>query len=144
MLPAVGALGKPMFTPCPQLCEAGCGAYAERPDECRAFRCAWHRGDGQLADDDRPDRVGLMIETCVSPGEPEIRYVRVWETRPEWFEDEASDRALELLDTLASAWPIKLHRYGQPGVYGPLDPLARADLRALADELRRREANTQE
>lgn len=142
VLPAVGALDKPMFTPCANLCEAGCAVYAERPAECEAFRCAWHRGDAQLAEGDRPDRLGLMLETCVSApdGEPPIRYVRVWETRPGWFEDEASDRALELLDALSGAWPIKLHRHGQPGVFGPLDPAARPDLRLLAAELRRREA----
>ena len=141
MLPAVGALDKPMHTACPQLCARGCGIYAERPEECAAFRCAWHRGDAQLLSEDRPDRMGLMIETCVSEleGSPSIPFVRVWETRPEWFEDERSDRALMLLETLSASWPIKLHRYGQPGAYGPLDEDAPANLRLQAAELQRRD-----
>lgn len=142
VLPAVGALQKPMFTPCPNLCEQGCSIYAERPAECAAFRCAWHRGDAQLSDGDRPDQLGLMIETCVSElaGQPSIPYVRIWETQPSWFEDERSDRALLLLELLSANWPIKLHRHGQAGAYGPFDDEARPDLLAQAAELRRRES----
>lgn len=138
-LPAVGALDKPMYTPCAHQCAAGCGIYETRPSECRAFECAWLRGDVGASEAERPDRLGLMIETCASElaGAAAIRYVRVWEVRPDALQ--ASEEALLLLASLSESWPIKLYRHGAPPSFGPADADAPAELRAQAEELERRE-----
>jgi len=48
----------------------GCAIHASRPQICRAYHCLWLRGDpqpgtgrgGQLGDDDRPDRLGAVLD----------------------------------------------------------------------------------
>ena len=133
-LPMVAALKKPMFTRCDHQCAQGCGIYGKRPDPCRAFECVWLRGDALLEDEDRPDRMGLMIETCVStaPGGDTIQYAQVWETWPGALEDKES-RAAVLSESLASRWPLKLQPYRAPTRY--LSPPHLAD---VARELERR------
>lgn len=48
-------------TPCQHVRSGGgCGIYAHRPAICRAYQCMWLRG--QLRDDDRPDRLGAVLD----------------------------------------------------------------------------------
>ena len=133
-LPTVPELKKPMFTRCANLCAEGCAIYAERPDTCRVFVCAWLRGDALLADEDRPDQLGLMLETCVSeaPGEASLQYVLIWETRPGVLE-EAGSRAVGLVEGLTARWPVRLQRYRAKTAY-----LAPPELAHVARELERR------
>lgn len=133
-LPTVPELKKPMFTRCENLCAAGCSVYDERPQTCRAFVCAWLRGDAFLADDDRPDRLGLMLETCVSQpsGESPLQYVLIWETRPGVFAEEGS-RASALVESLVARWPVRLQGYQTKTRY-----LAPPQLEHVARELERR------
>jgi len=133
-LPTVPELKKPMFTRCGNLCAEGCSIYAERPVTCRAFVCAWLRGDAILADEDRPDQLGLMLETCVSErlGEAAIQYVQIWETRRGALDD-VDSRALALVEALSERWPIRLQGYQTGTVY-----LAPPHMEHLADELSRR------
>jgi hypothetical protein len=56
---AVTDLGKPSRTPCPHQCEAGCGIYQKRPEQCQGFACAWLKG--KFYEGDRPDRIGVMF-----------------------------------------------------------------------------------
>ena len=53
-------LRKKAGTPCPHLAGTGCGIYAARPDLCRQFLCGW-RLEGELGDDWRPDRCGVIV-----------------------------------------------------------------------------------
>jgi len=133
-LPMVPELSKPMFTRCENLCDAGCSVYAERPATCRAFVCAWLRGDALLGDEDRPDQLGLMLETCLSeaPGESPLQYVLIWETRPGVL-DEPGSRAAALVDGLAGRWPVRLQGYQTKTRY-----LAPPHLEHVARELERR------
>jgi len=55
----VPELNKPVGVTCKH-CEKGCSIYEERPNSCRAFACAWLQGD--LADDMRPEMIGVMFE----------------------------------------------------------------------------------
>lgn len=55
----VPELGKAERVAC-RHCAAGCTIYADRPGSCRAFECAWLAG--QMHDDDRPDKSGVMVE----------------------------------------------------------------------------------
>ena len=58
-------LNKPVFQNCPHQCEAGCGTYASRPGSCRDFQCLWLQG--HLAENDRPDKLGVMFSVTVHP-----------------------------------------------------------------------------
>ena len=57
------ALGKEAGCDCPHA-SAGCGIYAERPDECRSYSCEWKKG--KYRDEDRPDRVGIVVDNGVN------------------------------------------------------------------------------
>jgi hypothetical protein len=56
----VGALEKPSWESCRHEAN-GCAIYDERPGGCKSYRCAWLKGD--LDDGDRPDLVGLIVDT---------------------------------------------------------------------------------
>ncbi|MFA6167031.1 MAG: hypothetical protein WC700_10460 [Gemmatimonadaceae bacterium] len=55
----VEALHKAMHVRCEHATDAGCARYATRPEECRAYHCAWRYGHG--ADDERPDGIGMVL-----------------------------------------------------------------------------------
>jgi len=61
----VPELDNPPGAPCPHLVPhpdagGGCGIHAERPGGCRVYACAWKLG--LLGDDERPDRIGGLLE----------------------------------------------------------------------------------
>jgi len=60
----VAAISKPGFAQCPNQ-EGGCSVYEQRPAPCMSYRCHWL--DGQLAEDERPDLVGLIFDSGLSP-----------------------------------------------------------------------------
>lgn len=50
------------------MCQGGgCAAYADRPKSCRTYVCIWHEMPDRLRDDQRPDRVGLILEPWAPP-----------------------------------------------------------------------------
>jgi len=54
------ALDKQRWSSCRH--ESGCCAiYEDRPAGCKSYRCAWL--DGKLNDDERPDMVGLIVDS---------------------------------------------------------------------------------
>jgi hypothetical protein len=55
----VPELQKPIRVTCNH-CKAGCSIYEDRPASCRAYACAWLQGD--LKEDMRPDKIGVMFE----------------------------------------------------------------------------------
>lgn len=57
----VQSLGKPSRTRCEHQCATGCAIYANRPSECRTYRCSWL--EGYLGERDRPDHSGILFET---------------------------------------------------------------------------------
>jgi len=62
-LMAIPSLAKPRHSWCPKyVMRSGCGIYAERPSECRAFECLYLQAPG-LDDAWRPDRAKFMIWT---------------------------------------------------------------------------------
>ena len=76
----VGSLGKRPLTWCVHYkAKAGCGVYAERPGECRAFVCQWLKW-AELDEAWRPDRArfvmllqddGATLAVEVDPAHPE-------------------------------------------------------------------------
>ena len=82
--PEVPELGKPMDAPCPHLnpdaeSERGCMVFGEatRPRVCGGFSCAWLMGLGD--EDDRPDKLGVLMQPTVRDGEWVLAFV---EDRP--------------------------------------------------------------
>lgn len=61
----IPALQLPAWTDCPHQRPAGCGIYAERPEGCRRYTCAWVDGWGEA--DDRPDLLGVLFEMAPGP-----------------------------------------------------------------------------
>ena len=55
----VPELQKPVKVTCSN-CDKGCSIYESRPKSCRDFACAWLQGD--LKEDMRPDKIGVMFE----------------------------------------------------------------------------------
>jgi hypothetical protein len=102
----VEELDKPQWTPCDQLTHpsdddpvapndwsdapaavdarqrdsrrGGCAIYDQRPDSCRAFSCLWLKGLILSSDDDRPDRVGIVLV----PSESSHRAIGAFEVWP--------------------------------------------------------------
>lgn len=74
---------KPERETCAHCVKHGCGIYAERPDPCVGFQCAWLVSQGMgygaaMPSNARPDRSGVVIEInskgnailhCRSPGD---------------------------------------------------------------------------
>ena len=76
---AVVELGKPDFTTCPHECASGCAIYGRHPQSCRHFFCLWKLPNWLLADEDRPDKLGVVI--CVR-NDDERKQLEVWELWP--------------------------------------------------------------
>src|SRR5688572_864498 len=57
----VSELGKPYYARCQHLA-GNCSIYHARPDTCRKYRCAWHRGFLGESLERRPDRCGLLLD----------------------------------------------------------------------------------
>jgi hypothetical protein len=57
----------------------GCRVYDARPAECRDFHCLWRLGFG--ADEDRPDRHGVVIDLERSDDPAHAVVVRIWRPR---------------------------------------------------------------
>ncbi len=67
----VDELGKLGGEPCRHLARLaggtpGCGIHAERPRICRRYRCLWLQGG--LEEDDRPDRLGAVLDLLTEAG----------------------------------------------------------------------------
>jgi hypothetical protein len=59
-VPEVPELSKPPWVPCTHLCGQGCGIYPTRPYTCQSYECQWLQGE--LGEDHRPDRLGLIVD----------------------------------------------------------------------------------
>lgn len=87
----VDELAKLGGQPCPHLATktSGCGIHATRPAICRGYRCLWL--DGALDDDDRPDRLGAILDV-VTPAE--TSRLRIHELSPGAYERSARLREI--------------------------------------------------
>jgi len=64
----IAELEKPAGTLCSHsMPGGGCDIYAERPNACRVFFCAWRCWD-QVPDDWRPDRTGFILGGRLAAG----------------------------------------------------------------------------
>jgi len=69
----VEELEKPAYTPCSQICGAGCQVYKNRPTTCRTYSCAWKIG--ALPDEFFPPRAGFIVDTTNELGAITVREI---------------------------------------------------------------------
>lgn len=82
----------------------GCKSYATRPSSCKEWACVWRSGSNLLAPGDRPDRLGIMLDTMRQiPGKPHVEAILVYETEPMGFV-----RAKAVIDKLILKWAVVL------------------------------------
>ena len=107
----VDELAKLGGTPClHQRSGGGCAIHARRPGICRRYRCLWLQG--ALEEDDRPDRLGAVLDLASRGGLPELV---VHEAEPGAFERSA--RLREIAERHRVAMPVRILDSG-----GVLDP----------------------
>ena len=68
----VHSLDKPRDRWCQHCTKRACKIYDERPDDCRAFDCAWLKRSDILPDDFRPDRCGFVITSFHKADQVEV------------------------------------------------------------------------
>jgi len=62
-------LDKGPLTKCKYQSDAGCTIHSTRPPECRIYQCLW-KSDESIPDDQRPDKIGVVIDqrnTIIGP-----------------------------------------------------------------------------
>jgi hypothetical protein len=95
----IGPGSKPAGVACPHLGEHGCRCYAQRPQLCKDFRCAWH-ADASWPDPWRPDRSGLVcLRETLSDG---LVAAAVFETAPGALQSETGRQILAELQRTTS------------------------------------------
>jgi hypothetical protein len=60
----LGSVVKDAGKACPRATSRGCGAYVTRPAECVSYHCAWRCRLWGLEDQHRPDRWGVLVDSC--------------------------------------------------------------------------------
>lgn len=99
----VDELAKLGGTPCPELGPpgSGCSIHASRPGICRRYRCLWLRG--WFEDDDRPDRLGALLDYDPAGGHPRLA---IREARAGVFEESA--RLKEIAERMREQMPVRV------------------------------------
>ena len=101
-------------TPCVHLRRApdapGCGIHTERPRICRAYACLWL--SGALDDEDRPDRLGAVLDLV---SEAHGACLRVHEATPGAYE--RSPRLQAVVARYRASLPVRIS-----DAQRPLDP----------------------
>ena len=79
----------------------GCAIHQRRPAICRDYRCLWLRGG--LGADDRPDRLGAVLDVVPEAGAP---YLAIRELAAGVFD--ASPRLKEIADEFRATMPVRI------------------------------------
>lgn len=99
-------------TPCRQLrgspAPPGCGIHATRPGICRAYACLWLSGG--LEDEDRPDRLGAVLDLATEGG---VTRLRVHEAVPGAYEGSA--RLREIVARYREGMPVRISDVSRAG-----------------------------
>lgn len=80
VVPVEMPLNKPGGVRCQHLRHKGCSIYAQRPDVCAAWSCAWlYQPEGKILR--RPDNCGYAVDCCLHEifiNEALVRVIQVW------------------------------------------------------------------
>jgi len=64
----------------------GCMSYETRPESCRTWACVWRSGSNIVEPIERPDRLGVMLDTMrPQPGQPRLDVLLAYEAREGGF-----------------------------------------------------------
>ena len=85
---------------CLYQCSQGCAVYPQRPISCRDFQCLWLWNRGVLQDEERPDRLGVLVSM-----ENDQTALLAWEV---WPGAALRPRVQQLLGRLAAQSKITL------------------------------------
>ncbi len=130
--PDEASFAKAAGEPCPHLCPAGCGIYAERPPVCRRFRCAWLQ-ETDLPPSLRPDRCGVLFAMNGNVlGEGFAVYA--YELRPGAAEDRA---VADVMEQVAARAPVILVRADSRREVLTADPAVAARIAAERSGVRK-------
>jgi len=114
----VHELEKGTYETCANVCEAGCGIYAERPGSCRTFECQWLRGalevDGSIDTAMRPDACGVIFDYQPDTAFGEL--FTAWEVEPG---ASASGHARSIIEGLEGSFLVLILTRGPDGEGGP-------------------------
>lgn len=83
----------------------GCGIHERRPNICRDYACLWLRGG--LKDEDRPDKLGAIVDILTLGGETRLS---IQEARPNAFE--SSRRLQEIAARYRESMPVRIVEAG--------------------------------
>lgn len=99
----VDELAKPGGEPCVKLRRdgPGCSIHATRPSICRRYRCLWLQGG--LEEDDRPDRIGAVLDLLTEAGQT---YLAVREAVPGALD--RSRRLQRIVGRFRSFLPVRI------------------------------------
>jgi hypothetical protein len=104
----VDALRKLGGVPCVhQRPAGGCAIHRQRPGICRAYRCLWLQGG--LRQDDRPDRLGALIDLVSAGGMPRLE---IREARPGAFD--GSPRLREIAEAHRRTTAVRVRPPSDP------------------------------
>ncbi len=107
----VTSLGKPAYQTCTHASTKGCAIYSTRPQECRDYACLWI--EGEFADGDRPDQIGLMFDLPKAIEQhPDYEGIQVICARELWTNARDEPRAATLLMQLSQSFVIRMTRDG--------------------------------
>jgi len=91
---------------CKHQCEGGgCAIHETRPSICRAYKCLWLSGG--LADDDRPDSLGAIVDILTVGAETRVS---IQEATPNAFD--RSPRLQEIAAQYRDAMPVRIVEHG--------------------------------
>lgn len=113
-------LQKACYTLCVHSSANGCGIYAGRPSECRAYACLWLDSDlGET--DDRPDMIGVIFDRpSLVEDHADYRGVPFVCAREVWPDARDGARASDLITRFARSWVVRLTTHdGRTRLLGP-------------------------
>lgn len=123
----VDVLKKPADVPCvhlnPNPSGPGCLIYTERPDSCAKWACVWRSGSNVLVDEERPDLLGVVLDTVETPKLPWsfLCAVSIDPLAPE----DAFQRALPTILRLSQTRVVVCeHPSGWQDIFGPPEMVA--------------------
>lgn len=97
----------------------GCGIYSTRPLPCREFICSWINEPDKLAEEDRPDKSGVIFYMAND---------LAIQAREAWLDSLVTDKAKALIDRVAETYPVAIiDNKGDRRLIGPENALKKIE-----------------
>lgn len=113
----VQELSKPYYRACQHQSEAGCAVHGHHPRSCQGFACAWRGGTSLTLDDERPDKIGIVVDCNPFTWPGASNTDKGWYCYEVWPGAADTAGALALFERLSHRYPTLIFRYGEPDKY---------------------------